>query len=78
VLTPRSVRGVTLDASDHLPALAVFGALTIIGFTASSLPVLIARAPMIFRIPALIYLIVSLVIVADSARINAQAADTRR
>jgi VIT1/CCC1 family predicted Fe2+/Mn2+ transporter len=43
--------------------LAAFGALTMIGFAVPILPVLIARAPLIFWIPAIVYLALSLVIV---------------
>ena len=43
-------------------ALAAFGALTLIGFAVPILPVLIARAPVIFRVPAIVYLVLSLVI----------------
>jgi peptidoglycan/LPS O-acetylase OafA/YrhL len=49
-------------------ASAVFGALTIIGFTVSIIPVLFARAPILFRVPALVYLLLSVVIAADAAR----------
>jgi hypothetical protein len=49
-------------------ALAVFGALSIIGFAVPMLPVLVARAPLIFRVPAIIYLVVSLFILVRAAR----------
>ncbi|HEV2840030.1 MAG TPA: hypothetical protein VGW39_01785 [Chthoniobacterales bacterium] len=49
-------------------ALAVFGSLTIIGFTLPMLPVLFSRAPLVFRIPAMIYLLLSLVILARVVR----------
>jgi hypothetical protein len=42
--------------------LAFFGALTIIGFTVSVLPVLFSRAPVAFRIPAIIYLFCSVLV----------------
>jgi hypothetical protein len=45
-------------------ALAAFGALTMIGFAAPILPVLISRAPFIFWVPAIVYLALSLVILA--------------
>ena len=48
-------------------ALASFGALTIIGFAVPILPVLFSRAPLIFRVPAIVYLVSSLVILADAA-----------
>jgi hypothetical protein len=48
-------------------ALAAFGALTMIGFTASILPVLFARAPILFRVPAIAYLLLSSVIAADAS-----------
>ena len=43
-------------------ALSAFGALTAIGFAVPMLPVLIARAPFIFRVPPMIYLVVSVFI----------------
>jgi hypothetical protein len=49
-------------------ALSVFGALTIIGFAVPMLPVLVARAPLIFRVPAIIYLAVSFFILARAVR----------
>jgi len=49
-------------------ALALYGALSIIGFAVPILPVLIARAPLIFRVPAIIYLVVSLFILVRAAR----------
>lgn len=50
-------------------ALAVFGALTIIGYAAPILPVLFSRAPVIFRVPPIIYLLVSIYVLA--AAVNA-------
>jgi hypothetical protein len=44
--------------------LAAFGALTMIGFAAPILPVLVARAPFIFRVPAVVYLVLSLIILS--------------
>lgn len=49
-------------------ALSVFGALALIGFAVPILPVLVARAPFVFRVPAIIYLAASLVILARAAR----------
>ena len=49
-------------------ALALFGALTIIGFTVSILPVLFSRAPVLFRIPAMVYMLLSIVIAVDASR----------
>jgi hypothetical protein len=49
-------------------ALAVFGALTIIGFTVPMIPVLFSRAPIQFRIPAVIYLFLSILILTNAAR----------
>ena len=49
-------------------ALAVFGALSMIGFAVPMLPVLVARAPLIFRVPAIIYLVVSLFILVRAMR----------
>jgi hypothetical protein len=51
---------------------ATFGALTIIGFTVPILPVLFVRAPVIFRIPAIIYLLSSVFILAGLARSKRQ------
>jgi hypothetical protein len=48
-------------------ALAAFGALTMIGFAAPILPILVSRAPFIFRVPAIVYLTLSLVILAAAA-----------
>jgi hypothetical protein len=49
-------------------SLAIFGALMIIGFSVAILPVLFARAPMIFRIPPIIYSGVSAVLLVGAAR----------
>jgi hypothetical protein len=48
-------------------ALAMFGALTMIGFAVPVLPVLIVRAPLIFRIPAIGYLLASLIILTAAS-----------
>lgn len=48
--------------------LAVFGALVMMGFTLPMLPVLFARAPLVFRIPVVIYLLLSIWILAHAAR----------
>jgi peptidoglycan/LPS O-acetylase OafA/YrhL len=48
-------------------ALAAFGALTAVGFTAAVLPVLFSRAPVIFRIPAIVYLLASIFVLAAVA-----------
>ncbi len=40
-------------------ALAIFGSLTVIGFTLPMIPVLFSRAPMAFRVPAVLYLLLS-------------------
>lgn len=48
--------------------LTVFGSLTIIGFTAPMTPVLISRAPIHFVMLTVIYLLVSLIILAQAAR----------
>jgi hypothetical protein len=48
-------------------ALAAFGALTLIGFAAPILPILVSRAPFIFRVPAIVYLVSSLVILAAAS-----------
>jgi len=42
--------------------LAGFGALTVVGFATPMLPVLFARAPVVFRIPPLVYLAASLLV----------------
>jgi hypothetical protein len=57
-----------LRAGSRWRALSSFGALTMIGFAIPILPVLIARAPLIFRVPAIIYLVWSLVILVRTAR----------
>jgi hypothetical protein len=44
--------------------LAAFGALTMIGFAVPILPVLISRAPLHFWIPNIVYLAISVVILA--------------
>ncbi len=41
-------------------ALSISGALIIVGFTLPMLPVLFMRAPIHFRIPAIVYLLVSI------------------
>jgi hypothetical protein len=48
--------------------LAIFGSLTIIGFTAPMTPVLISRAPIHFVVLTVIYLLLSIVILANTAR----------
>lgn len=48
--------------------LTVFGSLTIIGFAAPITPVLISRAPIHFVMPTVIYLLLSLLILAHAAR----------
>jgi hypothetical protein len=57
-----------MRARSEWRALAVFGAVGIIGFAVPMLPVLVARAPLIFRVPAIIYLVVSLFILGRAAR----------
>ena len=54
-------------------ALAVFGALTVVGFSVPMLPVLESRAPFIFRVPAAVYLLVSLAILAAAATATSDA-----
>ena len=52
--------------------LATFAALTIIGFSVAMLPVLIARAPVVFRVPPIAYSLASLAILwRASFRISA-------
>ena len=48
--------------------LTVFGSLTIIGFTAPMTPVLLSRAPIHFVMLTVIYLLLSLFILAYAAR----------
>ncbi len=48
--------------------LAVFGALTIMAFTVPMLPVLFARAPLVFRIPAVIYFVLSALVLVRTNR----------
>jgi hypothetical protein len=43
-------------------ALAIFGSLTIIGFTLPMIPVLFSRASLVFRIPAVLYLLLSFLV----------------
>ncbi len=57
-----------LRAGSRWRALSVAGALTMIGFAIPILPVLVARAPLIFRVPAIIYLAISLFILARAVR----------
>ena len=45
-------------------SLAAFGALTMIGFAAAMVPILVTRAPLYLAIPAMVYLSLSLVILA--------------
>jgi len=53
----------------HSPRLlTIFGSLTIIGFTAPMTPVLISRAPIHFVMLTVIYLVLSLVILANAAK----------
>jgi hypothetical protein len=52
--------------------LAVFGALTIIAFTAPLIPVLFARAPLVFRIPAVIYLFLSIIVLLKANRVGSE------
>ena len=59
-----------LRAQSRWRALSVFGALALIGFAVPILPVLVSRAPFVFRVPAIIYLAVSLVILGRAARPN--------
>src|SRR5262245_46753342 len=47
-------------------ALSIFGALTIIGFGAAMLPALFARSPVRFRIPTLVYVACSVLVVAHA------------
>lgn len=48
--------------------LTVFGALVMMGFTLPMLPVLFSRAPLVFGIPAVTYLLLSIWILAHTAR----------
>jgi len=48
--------------------LAVFGALIMIGFAVPMLPVLFSRAPIIFRVPAMIYLLLSVLVLVATKR----------
>ena len=49
-------------------ALGTFGALTIIGYALPIVPVLFSRAPLAFRIPAPIYLLLSVLILVRSLK----------
>ena len=55
-------------------ALAAFGAFTIFGYAVAILPVLFARAPALFRVPAIIYLVSSVGVLASTMT----ASDVRR
>jgi len=48
--------------------LGCFGAFTVIGYTGAFVPVLFLRAPWIFRVPATVYLIASVVILISAVR----------
>jgi hypothetical protein len=48
--------------------LAVFGALIMIGFAVPMLPVLVSRAPIIFSVPAVIYLLLSVLVLVTARR----------
>ncbi|HYM24463.1 MAG TPA: hypothetical protein VEU08_14705 [Vicinamibacterales bacterium] len=49
-------------------ALAVFGALTILGFSAAFFPVLVTRAPLYLRLPHVAYGIAAAVVLVQAAR----------
>ena len=55
--------------------LAGFGALTVVGFATPMLPVLFARAPIVFRIPPLVYLAASLLVLVWLVRGRAVSLD---
>jgi hypothetical protein len=55
-------------AGSRWNVLAVFGALVIVGFAVPIIPVLFGRAPFVFRVPAIIYLAVSLFILTRALR----------
>lgn len=48
--------------------LCAFGALTIIGYAAPILPVLVSRSPLISRVPVLVYLVLSVWLLAGAVR----------
>jgi hypothetical protein len=48
-------------------AMAAFGALITIGYAVPMLPVLFARAPFLFRVPTMVYLAVSVFVLARAA-----------
>ena len=48
--------------------LAIFAALTIIGFSIAMLPVLVARAPLYFSVPPIVYSIASAFVIAHVIR----------
>jgi hypothetical protein len=52
-------------------SLAVFGGVTIIGFTGAMLPILVHRAPVIFRLPLIVYSLLSLFIIVCALRLPA-------
>ena len=49
-------------------SLAAFGAMTIIGFSVAIVPVLVARAPLIFRVPPIVYSAVSAIVLMQTQR----------
>jgi hypothetical protein len=49
-------------------ALGAFGAVTIIGYAVPILPVLFSRAPIVFRVPPIVYLLVSVFILARAVK----------
>jgi hypothetical protein len=51
--------------------LAIFGSLTIIAFTLPMIPVLFTRAPVVFRIPTVLYCVLSIFVLLKANRINA-------
>jgi hypothetical protein len=57
--------------------LAGFGALTVVGFATPMLPVLFARAPVVFRVPPLVYLAASLLVLVWLVRGRAVSLGSR-
>lgn len=49
-------------------ALAIFGSLTIIGFTLPMIPVLFSRASWVFRIPAVLFLLMSFLVLLGNPK----------
>jgi hypothetical protein len=61
-----AARAARVGGAWRLPA--TFGALTMIGFSAAMLPVLVMRAPIIFRVPPVLYSLASAIVLVQAGR----------